>query len=155
MSLLSGMKAGCLRNWRRRLSKSIEIRSENAADFSQRLSLHMVRGPSHPYLRLPVFAASPGEKNRIHALSRRMGLGVSVAYPTPVNQIRQIHKRFDGKAFPSAKRVADHVLTIPTHHWLSERDKQAIVQCLAARSRAVRPAGPWPGPSSVEAVHHG
>ncbi|HET9359372.1 MAG TPA: DegT/DnrJ/EryC1/StrS family aminotransferase [Vicinamibacterales bacterium] len=155
LRLLSGLKAGFLRHWRRRLHDSIQIRSETAADFSRQLSLHPVHGPAHPYLRLPVLAATPGDKDRIHALSRRLGLGMSVAYPTSVNEIRQISAAFHGREFPNAKRVAEHLLTIPTHHWLSEADRCAIVTCLATAAPDARPPGRWASPSSVEVVHHG
>jgi hypothetical protein len=35
-----------------------------------------------------------------------------------------------------ARRVARTLVTIPTHHWLSERDKQAIADCFASAALA-------------------
>jgi len=130
LKLLSGMHAGLLRNWQSRLSQSNRTRSETAAYFSQRLSLTLAHGPSHPYLRLPIFAATPKDRERIHSLSEQRGLGLSVAYPTPINEIPEISRMFDGKRFPSARSVAEHILTIPTHHWLSDKDKRAIAECV-------------------------
>lgn len=123
---LSGMKAGLLRSWRSHLTRSNQIRSETATYFSQRLPLRLGNGASHPYLRLPILAGSPEERERIHSLSQERGLGLSVAYPTPVNEIPEISAAFNGKRFPSARRVAETLLTIPTHHLLSEKDKRAI-----------------------------
>jgi dTDP-4-amino-4,6-dideoxygalactose transaminase len=133
---LSGMKAGVLRDWQARLRMSNRIRSSAAADFSQRLSIRPATGPSHPYLRLPIFAATAAERDRIYWRCQELGLGVSIAYPAPINEIAEISVAFNGKRFPSARRVADHLLTIPLHQWLSEDDKQAIVCCVATGGRA-------------------
>jgi dTDP-4-amino-4,6-dideoxygalactose transaminase len=125
---LSGVKAGLLRGWRARLARANRIRSETATYFSQRLPLRLVPGPSHPYLRLPMLVATPSERGRLYSLSRARGLGLSVAYPTPINEIGEIRSAFDGGRFPSARSVAERLVTIPTHHWLSERDKRAIAE---------------------------
>jgi len=126
LTRLSGLKAGVLHNWRRRLARSNGIRSETAAYFCRRLHLELPPGPSHPYLRLPVLAATPQEKRRLHALSVARGLGLSVAYPAPVSEIPQLRAVVNGHRFPHASQVADSLVTIPTHHWLSEKDKRAI-----------------------------
>jgi dTDP-4-amino-4,6-dideoxygalactose transaminase len=133
---LSGMKAGFLRNWRRRLIRSNRIRSKTATYFARRLPLPLATGPSHPYLRLPILAATPSERERLHSLSQARGLGLSVAYPAPINEIPEIRAAFNGKGFPSAHRVAERLLTIPTHHWLSEQDKRGIAELC----RDLRPA---------------
>ena len=127
---LSGMQAGLLHDWQSRLSQSNHTRSETVDAVSQRLSITLPPGPSHPYLRLPILAATPQGRARIHSLSQQRGLGMSLAYPTPINEIPEISPMFDGKRFPSARRVADHILTIPTHQWLSEKDKRAIAECV-------------------------
>ncbi|MGH9894713.1 MAG: DegT/DnrJ/EryC1/StrS family aminotransferase, partial [bacterium] len=108
------------------LTRSNKIRSETAIYFSQRLPLRLVHGASHPYLRLPILVATPEERERIHSLSQERGLGLSVAYPTPVNEIPEVRAAFNGERFPSAERVAESLLTIPTHHLLSAKDKRAI-----------------------------
>jgi perosamine synthetase len=136
---LSGMKAGVLHNWQARLSASNRIRSSAAADFSRRLSITPANGPSHPYLRLPIFAATAAERQRIYVQAQRRGLGLSVAYPTPIDEIPEIRASFDGRRFPVARRVADLLFTIPTHGWLSEQDKQAIAGCVATGGRAAQP----------------
>jgi perosamine synthetase len=134
---LSGMKAGLLRNWQTRLGQANRSRSETAAYFSQRLTLALAQGGSHPYLRLPIFVTTPKETG--YALWQERGLGLSLAYPTPINEIPEIRHVFNGKCFPSARRVADHLLTIPTHHWLTEQDKNAIVECVGPAVRGDDP----------------
>jgi dTDP-4-amino-4,6-dideoxygalactose transaminase len=123
---LSGLKAGLLHNWRRRLNRSNQIRSETAAYFSQRLRLRMTGEGSHPYLRLPVLAETPSNKQRLFSMSNASGLGLSAAYPTSIDQIPEIRPLINGQRFPSAHRVAANLFTIPTHHWLSAKDKQDI-----------------------------
>jgi dTDP-4-amino-4,6-dideoxygalactose transaminase len=127
LTRLPGMKAGLLREWRSRLMRSNRRRRDTAADFSRRLGLSLPQGPQ-PYLRLPIRVATAADREQVYARSRQRGLGVSVAYPSPVNEIPEIRATFDGQRFPSARSVADSLLTIPTHHWLSEQDKRAIAE---------------------------
>jgi dTDP-4-amino-4,6-dideoxygalactose transaminase len=136
MQRLSGMHAGLLRAWRSNLARSNRIRSETATYFSRRLPLPLANGPSHPYLRLPVYAASAGARDRIYAFSQERGLGLAVAYPTAINEIPEVRVAFEGQHFPSAQAVAERLLTIPTHHWLSEKDKRAIADCVGAMTDA-------------------
>lgn len=127
---LSGMQAGLLHDWQHRLNQSNHTRAETAASISSRLPLRLPQGPSHPYLRLPVFAPTPQRRERIHSLAQQRGLGVSLAYPSAINEIPEISGMFNGKRFPGARRVSEHILTIPTHQWLSENDRRAIVECV-------------------------
>jgi perosamine synthetase len=137
MRRLSGMQAGLLRHWRSNLARSNRIRSEIAAYFRERLPLPWAQGPAHPYLRLPVYLASAGERDRIHALSQERGLGLAVAYPTAIDAIPEVRATTRGRRFPAAQRVAERLLTIPTHHWLGEADKRAIVECVGAMAEGV------------------
>jgi len=131
---LSGFKAGLLRRWQTHLAQSNQIRSKTAGYFGKRIPGRPGSDGSHPYLRLPIFAATPHEKQRLYASSQTRGLGLSVAYPTPVSDIPEVRAAIDGRQFPAARRVAASLLTVPTHHWLTPRDKQAIAElCRDAR----------------------
>ena len=123
---LSGMQAGLLRNWRRRLTQSNRIRSQAAVYFSRCLPAATAERRPGPYLRLPILAPTATDRARIYARSRARGLGISLAYPTPVNEIPELKPAFDGQQFPAAGRIAETLLTLPTHRWVSERDKRAI-----------------------------
>ena len=127
---LSGMQAGLLHDWQHQLGRSNRRRSETAASVSRRMSLSPPQGPSHPYLRLPILAATPQGREQLHSCAERRGLGVSVAYPTPINEIPEISHLFAGRRFPSARTVSERILTIPTHQWISEKDQRAIAECL-------------------------
>jgi perosamine synthetase len=138
---LSGMKAGLLRGWQGRLARVNQIRSSTAAYFTRQLELTPPAGPAHPYLRLPFRAATAQQKASLYSHAEARGLGVSIAYPAPLNEIPELRNAFSGQHFPSARRVADTLLTLPTHQWLSARDKKAIVECVA---KASSPCGtPW------------
>ena len=121
---LAGMQAGLLRNWRSRLAESNRVRAATASYFSRRLAIGGADG-SHPFLRLPILT-NIEEKSRVCRLAEKRGLGVSVGYPAPINEIPELRSAFTGQRFPAARRVADGLLTLPTHHWLSDRDKRAI-----------------------------
>jgi perosamine synthetase len=125
---LSGMQAGLLWNWRRRLAGSNEVRAATAAYFSRQLALPRSREDAHPYLRLPIVVSNAAEKDRLFALSQKRGLGLALAYPVPVNEIPEIRPVFAGQRFPTARTVSERLLTLPTHHWVSAEDKRAIAE---------------------------
>jgi dTDP-4-amino-4,6-dideoxygalactose transaminase len=126
---LGGVRAALLRGWRERLARSNAARAERAAFYGERLA-PVTRG-RHPYLRLPLLAPSAQAKQTMHAVSRTRGLGLSAAYPTPVSDIPRIRSAFSGQRFPSAEQVAARLLTLPTHDWVTRRDRQAIAELCA------------------------
>jgi len=125
---LSAMKAGLLRGWRSVLARANGHRADAARYFSRRVSSHVGRDASHPYLRFPVLAPYTAGRDALFAQSARRGLGVSVAYPSAIDEIAEVRRVCNGDRFPRARQVADRLLTLPTHHWLSERDKDAIAE---------------------------
>jgi hypothetical protein len=42
-----------------------------------------------------------------------------------------------------AQKVAERLLTIPTHHWLSEKDKKAIADCVGRMNEGCSPSDTW------------
>lgn len=149
---LSGMQAGLLHDWQKRLHQSNQQRREMAASVSRQIPLNLPQGPAHPYLRLPMLAATPQGRERIHSSAQRRGLGVSLAYPTPINEIPEISHMFDGRRFPSARRVSERIFTIPTHQWISEKDTRAIAECVNPPAAVVRPAAPAIGARRVTSL---
>jgi perosamine synthetase len=123
---LSGMKAGLLRDWRSRLARSNKVRSETAGYFSRQLRVRTGDRSSVPYLRFPIVLSTSKARETLYARSQKRGLGLSAGYPTAVSDIPDIPFSCNARQFPSARRVAQNLLTLPTHHWLSEKDKSAI-----------------------------
>jgi dTDP-4-amino-4,6-dideoxygalactose transaminase len=132
---LSAVSAALLGNWRGRLRRAHDACARTSGDLGKRLGMPLAHGPSHPYLRLPILVGSPEMRDAIYEESRRSGFGLSRAYPTPVSDIPELAALFRHQRAPSARIVALHILTIPTHHWLLERDKRAITQCIWAAAR--------------------
>jgi dTDP-4-amino-4,6-dideoxygalactose transaminase len=125
---LSGLQAGLLRSWRSRLAESNRGRAETAAYFMQRLPSRFASDDPRPWLRLPIVTADARERARVYSASQKRGLGLSLAYPAPINEIPEMEPAFAGQRFPSARTLSERLLTLPTHHWLSERDKHAIAE---------------------------
>jgi perosamine synthetase len=140
---LSKRKAGLLRHWWDRLTQSNQIRTEASTYLSDRLRVKTLCQAAVPYLRLPVLVESPEARSRVYSLSRKKGLGISTMYPTPINEIEEIKEAFNGKDFPSAKMIAERLLTIPTHHLVSEKDKESICELFheAASEERRHPSG--------------
>lgn len=125
---LSGMQAGMMHDWKKRLERSNHSRAANGTYFEGQLGAPrpLEREGSVPYLRFPFLAGSREKRDWIFARSREHGLGVSLMYPRAVHQIEEIKADFKGKTFPVAEKVADRLLAIPTHPYLSEKDREAI-----------------------------
>jgi perosamine synthetase len=125
---LSGVNAGALHRWQDRLTRTVQARAETAAYFCTALGLPALRrAPASP-ARLPVVMQSRAARDRIHALAERRGLGVGMMYPTAINAIGELRAAVGDQTAPAAERLAERLLTIPTHHLLSEGDKQAVCE---------------------------
>lgn len=124
----SGMQGGWMRRWKERLEQAQQARMKNAASFIQSLHADTPGRNDIPYLRLPVVVESVEKRNRIYSISRKRGLGLSVMYPTAINEIEEIKTEFKGEEFPFAKEIAERLLAVPVHSLLSDRDKGAITE---------------------------
>ncbi len=130
MRRMSGTSAGTLRHWRDRLTQANRLRAAAAANFGARLGVASLEGAGIPYLRVPVLMDSREARDCAYALSVRRGLGIGRMYPAPINEIEEIKERFAGQTFPSAALIADRLLTLPTHHLVSENDQRSICNLL-------------------------
>ncbi|OGW52203.1 MAG: hypothetical protein A2Z50_03620 [Nitrospirae bacterium RBG_19FT_COMBO_42_15] len=123
---LSGMNAGFLWGWQKRLESLNKIRREAARLLNKCLGLQKDYDGAIAYLRLPFVASSKELRDKIYSSSREKGLGISLMYPTPINEIEELEGQFNGMAFPQAKVVSERLLTMPTHQFLSKKDKEDI-----------------------------
>jgi len=137
---LSAVSAALLQNWRARLRQAHEACARTSGDLGKRLGLPLPHGPSHPYLRLPILVGTPEMRDHLYELGRRAGFGMSRAYPTPVSDIPELAAVFAGQRFPAARIVAQHILTVPTHHWLTAADKAGITKCIWEAAGRPEPA---------------
>jgi dTDP-4-amino-4,6-dideoxygalactose transaminase len=136
---LSGMKAGFLGRWRSRLMTANHARRGECIALEREL-----RQPPHrdspACIRFPVLAKDPGNREELYA--RGKVHGISLMYPSPVNEIPEIKKQFDGRTYPRAKDVSERLVTLPTHPLVTKRDRSAIVRTLnPATGNPPAPAG--------------
>jgi perosamine synthetase len=128
MKKLSGMQAGLLKQWRRRLDESNRVREENVKFFCDGPGQHQEQ--TRPLLRMPAIWRSREERDRIYGESCRQGLGISLMYPSGINEIREIRDRFNGRTYRSAQEIAGRLAAVPTHQLLSVADKKQIRQLI-------------------------
>jgi dTDP-4-amino-4,6-dideoxygalactose transaminase len=128
---LGGMRAGLLRTWKRRLQASNRARLANAAVWMARLGGAGANAEPRPYLRYPVLMRDADAAARLIGASRAKGLGISGGYPASLDALPQMRPFLDGREFPVARAVAARLVTLPTHHFVTERDRTAVVACFA------------------------
>ena len=127
----SGVKAGLLHLWRETLEQSNTLRAAVASSYIQHLQIAF-NGTSHlAYLRFPLLAPSRQKRDEIYYRSLRRGLGVGLPYPTAIHEIPELAWQFIGLNFPVAQDVALRLITLPTHHLVSDDDRRAICELLA------------------------
>lgn len=123
---LSGVSAGALWTWRTRLAQGNARRVRAGEAYRARLGAARVPDGAVPFLRLPVLMPSREARDQVYALGCRRGLGVGLMYPSPVNEIGALRPRFAGQRFPAAETIAERLLTLPTHHLVTETDQRMI-----------------------------
>ena len=133
---LSGVKAGLLENWRERVRAANALRSQSAAYYCRELPRRLHGREPHPYLRLPMLLEHASEKQSLFAASDVNSLGLSPAYPAPLDHIPAVKAAVNGSEFPNASRVAAKLVTLPTHQWLTDEDKQAVAAFFRERGAA-------------------
>jgi perosamine synthetase len=127
---LSGVNAGALLGWRERLSSATRMRAATAAYFGAALG-SLPRPPAEAApARLAVLMESREARDRMYALSEARGLGLGLMYPTPITAIEALRPQLDGQRVPGAMLVAERLLTIPTHHLVSDTDRRAMCDLL-------------------------
>ena len=99
--------------------------------FLEKLNFKIQKGLSVNFLRLPFTAADRQSRDEIAYISNSEGLGISRMYPTSINEIEDIRSSFEDQSYPAAKWLSDRLLTIPTHHLLSDSDKKKIISALS------------------------
>ena len=125
---MSGMKAGLMWYWQRRLEQSNKTRVKTSDYFRERLGLKNNWKISVPHLRLPIIVNNRETRDQIYSDSQKYGLGISLMYPTAISRIEEIKNDFKENNFPAANKIEERLLAIPTHHLLSERDKKNICE---------------------------
>ncbi len=112
-----------------RLSAHRKRRAETANWYRKQLDgvdgislLSPIAGVSnHPYVRFPLLVESERLRKQLHDELVGVGIQSSMMYDWPV---------IDGDRYPGGAKLQNHLLTIPTHPYVTKRDRRRVVQHL-------------------------
>jgi len=141
MRKMSAFQAGLAHGWERKLHEFKRIRSEKMHDFlgsfATRLPwLDAERPPT--LIRLPFRTDSANRRANILRASETLGLGLAAAYPDSVDRIPQLKAHFSSFHYPTARKNAEMLLTLPLHKYLTGDDIDRIAELLRSEE--------WPIP---------
>jgi dTDP-4-amino-4,6-dideoxygalactose transaminase len=126
---MSGAQAGLLKHWRVRLTEWNDARRDNVSYF-RRAAPALVPSRAHTCIRLPIICESREARDWLVSVGREQRLGISLMYPTAVNGISELRGTLGLQVFPNAERVAERLLTVPVHPWMTPRDRERVGQLL-------------------------
>jgi perosamine synthetase len=132
MTRLSSGNAGLMTKWRERLAQSVRERESVSRRFQERLQTFGLCNKRLGYLRLPFLSKNRSQRDALFARSQEQGLGLSLMYPSTLNAIDDVGNKMD--RFPGAEAVAERLIAIPTHQYVSEEDVNAICGLVAAKT---------------------
>jgi dTDP-4-amino-4,6-dideoxygalactose transaminase len=78
------------------------------------------------YLRLPLIVDDGERRERLFRRLWDVGIGVGRMYRHPLPHY--FPQATNGETYPGADYVARHLLTLPTHHYLTDADIEQIVE---------------------------
>lgn len=132
---LSGCQAGVGISMLSFLDEINQVRRRNAERLVNALKdLPFVRFPSlvpnaDPiYLRLPALVSDKESRERLFQRLHHNGIGVSRMYLVPLAELYANRVNQNGEAFSTAKLISNHLLTLPTHHLMTERELRKTIK---------------------------
>jgi perosamine synthetase len=126
---MDGIRMALLLSWRTRLERSNKNRAEVARRMITQLPLSSRTAgvsESAPWLRFPVLMPTSEDKRALCQVARQKGLGISGLYPSPISEIPELRRRFAQDRYPGAKILAERLVTLPIHCYVSDRDIERI-----------------------------
>ena len=142
MRRMSAAQAGLLTHWRARLREWNDARRENVSYFRRTVPA-LVPARATTCIRLPIICESRDARDWLVRVGREQRLGISPMYPTAVSGISELQAKLGCDAFPCAERVAQHLLTVPVHPWMTPRDRERVGRLLsdqhATRTKPITP----------------
>lgn len=127
---LSSFQAGMAKKWQETIRNVRAVRSVNANNIAGYglKPLGVCRGIIPDVIRYPVLVADTETKKKLLRKSNLLGLGISDGYPDSIAGIDELRSLPGGTAFPVAKDIAERMVTLPVHPYVSEDDIRDIVQ---------------------------
>jgi len=95
-----------------------------------------VNGGNPAYLRFPILARDGMHRSRLLSRLKDAGIGASPSYPTAVGDIPGIEQYLarDQQPSPGARSVAERIITLPTHPYVTVADVDKMVEIVRAES---------------------
>lgn len=132
MARMDAVRAGLLRRWKERLSRSEASRVAHSAQMRRLLSdarvqtIQPIEDAHSVYLRFPVLMRSRQDKDALCRISRTQGLGVSAMYPSALGQVEELSEKLSAEPVPHSVMIAERLVTLPTHELVSDEDVKRI-----------------------------
>lgn len=93
------------------------------------------------YLRMPILIDDLDTRRRVFERLDAAGIGATGSYPTSIADIPQLRDRLAGASTVAGGRyVAQHIVTLPTHSFVSAADVTTTIAALAEAVEATPPA---------------
>lgn len=124
-----------------RLDQYVEIRRRNATALISALrpleQIHAIQplpGTAPSYLRLPVLMEDRGIRDRALASLHQAGIGATASYPRSLADVPELAETMRNQAGEAAggRLVADRILTLPTHPYVTAADIRTIADVCSA-----------------------
>lgn len=154
MHRMDEVRALQLQGWERRLALANRERAARADWLIEGLDLDRrgikpITEKEAVYLRLPVMVRDREMKEAVCRRSREVGAGLSPSYPATIQEIPELAGRLAGRKCAGAQEVVDRLVTLPTHQFVTEKDRLKIGRILGNRG-----SGPVPmkadGPKTAD-----
>lgn len=119
-----------------RIDEITKIRIANAQYLIENLKfLKGIRIVNHKdyitpvYLRLPLLVRNKNVREEVISSLNKAGIGATASYPSSINDIPEIQDIIVNKndEFACGRRVAQEIVTLPTHPYVTEQDLSKIV----------------------------
>ena len=133
---MSGFQAGLARGWQKTLDGFASVRRRHTGAWAEALNgtgnlrQPETPGPAEALLRYPFLVAEPDRRQAVLSESERLGLGVMTAYPDPLDRLPVLKPHTHSPHCPGALQVAQQLVTLPVHPYVTGRDRQRILDVL-------------------------
>lgn len=136
----SGTLAGAARLLLGRLPELTATRARNAGLLRASLAgtpglrlPEIVPGAAPAWARLPVFVDVPGRRDAMIQALLAEGIGATASYPSALNRVPEVAAMLPASDLvqPGAERVADTILTLPTHAYVPADTGERIRRTIA------------------------
>jgi perosamine synthetase len=150
------VRAHQLQGWERLLDRANQQRAARAGWLIDGLDLHRkgikpITGKEAIYLRLPVLLRDRETKEAVCRQSLEEGAGLSPNYPDTIQEIPELSSRLVSRKCTGAQEIVDRLVTLPTHQFVTEGDRQKIGRILGNRGNGLIPMKA-DGPKAVDSA---